>query len=105
MVHFGARAGIQKNVMVWNRSFVADAMAMVHPKRRPHLATKLVEPLSASLTGLNVEVLCGNHLAAKAFSTLVSRANLSILIKDEVVDYVIHCVSVSGRPHLASKNL
>merc|ERR1712233_45828 len=90
-----------KGSMVWNGSLAADAMATVHPKRRAHLTTKLVEPLSASLTGLNVEVLCSNHLVTKAFSTLVTRANLFILIKEEAVGVeVVEC-----HHHLAAKSV
>ena len=56
--------------------------------------------LSSSLTGFYVRVLCSNHIGTRAFSTLVTLANLGPLIKGEVGDGIVgaHC----GRHHLAS---
>ena len=42
--------------------------------------------LSSSLTGFYVRVLCSNHIGTRAFSTLVTLANLGRLIIGEEVD-------------------
>ena len=112
--------------MVWTGSLAAHGMAMIHPKRRAHLggdkeykmfivhpclhfylrrrkpSTKLLEPLSSSLTGLNVQVLSRHHEPAVSFSTLVTPANLAHLIKGEVVDFVLG--ASYGQHALASGN-
>merc|ERR1719397_2193527 len=82
-IYFGARVGGKKEPRVWTQR-------RTHLKRKS--STKLLEPLSPGLTGLNVHVLCSNYVGTGALSIRVSlaeRRGLVIcfdLIIDEVVD-------------------